>query len=184
VFSVEIAPQWLGESPEYRAVLDQPADFQGGPLARLAFRLYREFRGPDIFSPLAVEGLMLEIAAERARRECRPPGAKSPRWLARAEEVLRARFVAPPSLGELACEVGVHPVHLARTFRAKLGCSVGDYGRQLRVEYACQRLSSSDAPLVDIALAAGFADQSHFARTFRRFRGLTPANFRRLHRAR
>jgi AraC family transcriptional regulator len=183
VFSIEIASHWLGESPEYRTVLEQPADFQGGPLAQLAFRLYREFRRPDIFSPLAVEGLMLEFAAERARRECRPPRGRPPHWLARAEEVLRAEFAAPPTLGELAGEVGVHPVHLARTFRAKLGCSVGDYVRQLRVEYACQRLSTSDAPLVDIALDAGFTDQSHFARTFRRFRGLTPATFRRLHRS-
>ena len=184
VFSIEIASHWLGESPEYRTVLEQPADFQGGPLARLAFRLYREFRRPDAFSPLAVEGLMLEFAAERARHKNRPGRVRPPRWLTRAQEVLSARFVAPPSLAELAAEIGVHPVHLARAFRACLGCTVGDYVRQLRVEYACQRLMASDATLVDIALDAGFADQSHFARTFRRLRGVTPTAFRRLSRSR
>jgi len=184
VFSVEVASHWLAKSPGYGTVLEEPADIQGGPLARLSFRLYREFLRPDAFSPLAVEGLMLEFAAERARHADRPLRGRPPLWLARAQEVLRARFIAPPSLVELAEEVGVHPVHLARTFRSHLGCTVGDYVRQLRVEYACQRLTASDAPLVDIALDAGFADQSHFARTFRRLRGLTPAAFRRLHRSR
>jgi AraC family transcriptional regulator len=180
VFSVEVASHWLGQTPDYRTVLEEPVDFQGGPLSRLAFRLYREFRRPDAFSPLAVEGLMLEFAAERARHKNRPGRVRPPRWLTRAQEVLSARFVAPPSLAELAAEIGVHPVHLARAFRACLGCTVGDYVRQLRVEYACQRLTASDASLVDIALDAGFADQSHFARTFRRLRGVTPTAFRRL----
>src|SRR6185312_13324665 len=103
-------------------------------------------------------GLMLEFAAERARHADRPLRGRPPLWLARAQELLRVRFVAPPSLVELAGEVGVHPVHLARTFRSHIGCTVGDYVRQLRVEYACQRLTASDAPLVDIAMDAGFAD--------------------------
>jgi AraC family transcriptional regulator len=184
VFSVEVASHWLGKSPKYRTVLDEPADFQGGTLARLAFSLYREFRQPDTFSPLAVEGLMLEFAAERGREENRRRRGRPPHWLSRAQEALQVRFAAPPTLDALACELGVHPVHLARAFRANVGCSVGEYVRQRRVEHACQQLTVSDVPLVDIALAAGFADQSHFTRTFKRLRGLTPATFRRLHRSR
>jgi AraC family transcriptional regulator len=184
IFSVEVGPHWLRDAPEYRSALEAPADFRGGPMARLAAHLYREFRRPDRFSPLAVEGLMLELVAERGRCEERRAGRRPPPWLVQAQEVLRDRFAAPLSLAELANEVGIHPVHLARTFRAHYGCSVGDYLRQLRVDYASQQLTATDAPLVAIALAAGFADQSHFTRTFRRLRGLTPAAFRSLHRAR
>jgi AraC family transcriptional regulator len=183
IFSVEVQSHWLGGAPEFRPVWEAPADFRGGPLARLAFRLYREFHRPDRFAPLAVEGLVLELVAERGRRGGRRAGGGPP-WLARAEEVLRARLAAPPSLTELAAEVGVNPVHLARTFRAHRGYSAGEYVRRQRVEVACQHLVASDAPLAHIALAAGFADQSHFTRTFRRFRGVTPAAFRRLHRPR
>jgi AraC family transcriptional regulator len=183
VFSVEAGTHWLREAPEYRAALDTPADFQGGLLSRLAFRLYREFCRPDACSPLAVEGLVLELVAERVRRTPHGTG-QDPGWLVRAREVLHDRFTSPPSLGGLAQEVGIHPVHLARTFRTRLGCSVGEYVRQRRVDYACRQLVASDMPLVEIALAAGFADQSHFARTFKRLRGLTPGEFRHLHRSR
>jgi AraC family transcriptional regulator len=183
-FNVEIAGHWLGESPVYRSVLNEPADFRGGPFVRLACRLYREFRQPDPFAPLAVEGLMLDLVASLARRRDHSACRRPPLWLARVRELLRARFVAPPCLAEMAREVGVHAVHLARTFRAHYGCSVGEYVRQLRVEFARQRLAKSDSPLAEIALDAGFFDQSHFTRVFKQFTGFSPSAYRAAFRAR
>ena len=62
--------------------------------------------------------------------------------------------------------------------------SPGEYVRRLRVEIACQRLASSDMPLAEIALAAGFSDQSHFTKTFRHYNGMTPGEYRRRLRSR
>ena len=81
-------------------------------------------------------------------------------------------------LVELAGAVGVHPTHLARVFRAHYGVSVGEYGRRLKVERAAKEVARSDTPLNVIALRAGFADQSHFTRVFKRYVGTTPARFR------
>jgi AraC family transcriptional regulator len=80
--------------------------------------------------------------------------------------------------------VGVHPAHLARVFRQQYGCTLGDYVRRLRVEFACRRMTTGDTPLVEIALAAGFADQSHFTKTFKSLVGITPAEFQRQFRPR
>jgi len=184
LFSVEAVPSRASASPHLGSCFDDPAEFHGGPLSRLASRLYRELRFPDAYSPLVVEGLVLELTAERGRIKSRVPAHLPPPWLTRAEAALRERFAMPPTLSELAAEVGVHPVHLARTFRVHFGCSVGAHIRQLRVEYASRRLANSEDPIVFIALAAGFVDQSHFVRTFKRLRGLTPGEFRNLHRAR
>jgi AraC family transcriptional regulator len=84
----------------------------------------------------------------------------------------------------LAAAVGVHPVHLARVFRKFHACSVGDYVRQLRIEYASRQLATTDQPLANIALAAGFADQSHFSRTFKQHTRMLPTEFRKLLRER
>ena len=54
------------------------------------------------------------------------------------------------------------------------GCVV----RHVRVEFARRELAVSEAPLGDIAAAAGFCDQSHFSRLFKRYIGLTPAEYR------
>jgi AraC family transcriptional regulator len=104
----------------------------------------------------------------------RPPG-----WLRIVRDLLHDRFQEELSLEEIAAAAGVHPAHLARVFRSHHGCSVGDYLRGLRVEFACRQLSSTDAALIDVALSAGFADQSHFTRCFKQATGLTPGQFRR-----
>jgi AraC family transcriptional regulator len=103
---------------------------------------------------------------------------RPPRWLASAEELLRARIGDRVSLGELAAVVGVHPAHLARAFRARYGVSVGEYGRRLRLEWATAEIARGDIPLAMIATQAGFADQSHFTRLFKLYVGMTPARYR------
>jgi AraC family transcriptional regulator len=112
------------------------------------------------------------------------PERTPPRWLLRARDLLHARFTQNLSLDEIASEAGVHPVHLARVFRRHFECTPGDYLRKLRVESACRQLTSSDMPLSEIALSAGFADQSHFTKNFRRLMQMTPGEFRRNFRSR
>jgi AraC family transcriptional regulator len=72
----------------------------------------------------------------------------------------------------------VHPDHLARAFKLRFGLPIGSYLRRLRLDWAATRLESNEQAISAIALAAGFADQSHFTRTFRRHTGLTPHEYR------
>ncbi len=177
-FIVEIDPKWLDRMGENGAAIDNSTDFPGGVLAGLGGRLYKEFRLMDDFSPLMIEGLMLEIVGEASRTLARSGVSNTPRWLKQAHELLQARFAERLTLDEVARIVQVHPVHLARVFHRHYQCTVGDYIRGLRIGFACHQLQTTDAPLVDIALAAGFCDQSHFTRTFRRQMGLVPSRFR------
>jgi AraC family transcriptional regulator len=178
-FHVEFSSPWLQRVREYAPVLDQPAEFQGGTPVRLASRLCSELREPDGLSPLAVEGLALELVVCTARQLHGKRAGKAPPWLRRAEEILAARFRDPPTIAELGQEVGIHPVHLATVFRRHLRCTPGEYVRRARVEFARGRLVGTAAPLVEISLEAGFAHQSHFCRVFKSITGLTPTAYRR-----
>jgi AraC family transcriptional regulator len=128
---------------------------------------------------LSIEGLVLELIAEASRAGANDPLDKSPRWLGEAEEFLRSNFSEPFDLGDLAKVVGVHPVHLARVFRRQKGCTIGEYVRHLRLDFAQRQLSETENSLSDIAAAAGFADHSHLTRTFKRYLGLTPSKYRK-----
>jgi AraC family transcriptional regulator len=75
--------------------------------------------------------------------------------------------------------VQVHPAHLSRAFRTHFKVSLGSYLRRLRLDWAREQLVHSAASLASVALAAGFADQSHFTRAFKRYTGLTPNTYRR-----
>jgi AraC family transcriptional regulator len=179
LFNIDLAPRRIEQMHEYCAVPACATNLEGGLLSWLATRLYREFRETDPLSALSIEGVALEMLAETARRLA-PAGTRRrpPRWLQQARDLLHERFGDPLTLDEIASAVGIHPVHLARVFRRHYRCTVGDYVRQLRVDFACRRLTSSDDPLLEIALAAGFCDQSQFCRTFRRLTGITPGEFR------
>ena len=88
---------------------------------------------------------------------------------------------AQPRLGvrDIAAEFNVHPVHLARAFRATWGCSPGELIRWRRVDRAAELLRSMELPAAHIAAETGFVDQSHMTRAFRAVYGTTPAAYRR-----
>jgi AraC family transcriptional regulator len=183
-FHLELSAALLECARQYAPLVDQPRCFgEGGPRL-LAQRLYSEFRRMDDLAPLVMEGLTLELLAETVRWTSRIPERKPPPWLRTVCDLLGARFAERLTLDEIAAVPGVHPAHLARVFRQVLGCTVGDYVRRLRIDFACRLLTRSDTPLVEIALAAGFVDQSHFSRTFRRQTGKSPAEFKKGHAAR
>lgn len=98
----------------------------------------------------------------------------------RACRILDECFREPLSVRRLAQDLGVHRVYLARVFRLQWDCSPRDYVQRLRVRAATGALASTGRALAEIALEAGFADQSHMTRIFRRRMGITPAAFRRL----
>jgi len=74
----------------------------------------------------------------------------------------------------------MQPPSLARAFRRRYGCTVGEYVRRLRIEFACRELAGSEKPLASIAQNAGFFDQSHFSKTFKLLTGQSPAAYRKL----
>jgi AraC family transcriptional regulator len=185
IFSVHIPPERLEQVRQHGPVLESPADFAAGAAAWLAARLYREFCAMDALAPLVMEGLVLEILGQASRRQAAAlPERKRPDWIEEARSLLQDRFAEDLSLGAVARAVGVHPVHLARAFRQHHGSTIGEYLRSLRVEFAARKLSSSDMPLLDIALAAGFSDQSKLSTTFKRAMGMTPTEYRVLFRPR
>ena len=151
-------------------------------VSRLARRLVLELSLRHTAAELAVEALALEMLVVAARAHLPDDGPRAPVWLTRVRDRLHDDFRHAPDLQTLAAGAGVHPAHLTRTFRRHFGRSIGGYLRQVRLDWAAQRLATSDDLLVDVAAQAGFADQSHFTRLFRQQIGCTPARYR--HRAR
>jgi AraC family transcriptional regulator len=156
-------------------------------MSRVAVELYEQLAvadggsalgrdiGRDIGRDLVLEGLALQLAGALARL---PVEEAAPRWLLRVAERLRAESHLQLQLAELAVEAGVHPVHLARAFRRHFGRSVGEEVRRLRVDSVRAALAQPGASIADAAFAAGFADQSHCSRVFRRHTGMSPAQYR------
>lgn len=181
---IEVAPERLDAIRPHSAVLDERRSFQGGALAMIARRMQEELRQTDDAALLAIEGLLLELVAAASRVRDRSLGRPPPAWLIAARDLIHSEPTARLTLAGIAAAVGVHPVTLARAFRTFFGCPVGEYVRRIRVELAGRWLADSDLGLAQIALSAGFCDQSHFSNVFRRINGLTPSRYRREARSR
>jgi AraC-like DNA-binding protein len=107
-----------------------------------------------------------------------PESLGGAREVAVARDILHTRMVDPPSLGELAALVGTSRFALLRAFRAQHGLPPHAYLNQLRVRRA-RALLDDGVPAAAVAVAVGFADQSHLSRHFRRLVGVTPGRYQR-----
>lgn len=160
--------------------LDSRMELTSARMSALSTRLYREFHRGDDVAALAIEGLVLELLAEAVRATTPPKTSAPPAWLTRVQELLGAVRGPPPTLAQLAREAGVSPTQLGRGFRQFFQCTPADHLRRSRLERASRALRETEHPLSDIALEAGYCDQSHMTREFSRRLHLTPAEYRRL----
>ena len=176
-FMIELEQKWLDTCRHFLRVFEGQRHFAGGLVSALALRIYRESRVKDSVAPVIVEGLMLELLGHASRSLIKTP-VRPPFWLTQARDLLHGRFNDSLNLVEIANTVGVHPTHLARTFKKHYRTTVGEYVRRLRLDWATRQLSETEDSIAEIALAAGFYDQSHFSHLFKQHTGFTPAEFR------
>jgi AraC family transcriptional regulator len=178
---IELSTPRLDEVRAFTNLFETPAHVKSGTLSLIMRRIYGELRGQARGFELVIEGLILEMLGQTFRQNNLSNRSTPPRWLTQAQELIHQHFAEKLSLRVIADAVQIHPSHLARTFRKHHRCSIGEYVRRLRIEYAAQEILQSASSLTDVSLAAGFSDQSHFTHEFKRQLRTTPAEYKKLH---
>jgi len=174
---VELDAARVDSLREHTRVFESTSAVSDDILTMIVAQMQREFRRSDSAAPLALEGHVFELLAHTERSK-HAAGAR-PLWLAELRALIHDRFREQGlRMSDLAGAVGVHPVHVARMFRAEYGVTPGAYLRRVRLDWAADELSRGERALAEIAEDAGFADQSHFTRAFRRAFSVTPALWR------
>jgi len=105
---------------------------------------------------------------------------KPPAWVKRLRQELEDLPLAKVSVAERARAAGAHPAQASRLFRRCFGVSITEHAHSQSIRRAVEPLACSDMPLSEVALKAGFYDQSHMTRVFRRILGRTPGAQRAL----
>lgn len=100
-----------------------------------------------------------------------------PSWLDHVSSLLREDPAR--KISELARMVGLHPSWLGAAYRHVAGEGLMDTAARHRVEHATRSLRETNASFAEIAIEAGFCDQSHMIRTFRRILGRLPSAVRK-----
>lgn len=177
-FHVEIFPEWFSS-------FDIPVDAVEGSISiadpqvkMLMYTIFKETKLNRATKQLAIDALLIEIFGLLSHTAGKTTG-KKPGWVGKVRDALH-----DPSenwqLADLAKLADVHPVHLSRTFSKYFNATLGDYIRTVKVQQALSLLPDKEISLTDIAIQCGFADQSHFIRSFKSYQQLTPLRYRKL----
>jgi AraC family transcriptional regulator len=167
---LEFEPTWLrriGIDPGF----GQTRYWTGGKAAAAALRLAKALNKP---LPAMERTLAVEAFFQIALTERRPA---RPAWLDYVTTTLRNE--PRTSVNAIAARLDLNPCWLGRAYRAFVGEGMLETSSRHRIERAAELLMRSNQPLAEIAVHAGFYDQSHMSRCFRAALGRTPLQMRK-----
>jgi AraC family transcriptional regulator len=172
LLDLEIETGWLNDAEQEFKLVSGARMFRGGLPYLLGLRIYRQLSDDSCeIEDAATELLGFFFAGPLDRHR--------PDWFNRALQICSEFHDEQLSLAKLALFLGVHPVHVARSFRRFMGCTFGDHLAEIRLQKACQLLRNSKNPIVEVAYASGYADHAHLCRALKKSTGLTPSAFRK-----
>ncbi len=178
---VEIFADFLDNTVPFRfsnLLLNNPAVNQH--LGRLLLQAFASFETPT--SRLEKDDLLTELLGEAFRHcaDTRPEQDRigvEHRAVRMVKELLHSSPEKNVSLTELAALTQLNKHYLLATFKREVGISPHAYQTSLRI-YKAQDLLSKGLPVAQVALDTGFSDQSHLTHVFKKYRFITPGQFR------
>ena len=143
----------------------------------LILNIYREIIAADEFSNLSIHLLLLNLIHNAGKYKTI---RYLPSWVNIVKDQLHENWNRSISLQTLADEANIHPVTISKYFPKYFSCTLGQYMRKLKIERSLALVKSPDATLAGVAYECGFADQSHFIRTFKQLTGFLPGYYQKL----
>lgn len=172
-----LSREWLApDDPDAGFPVFDPVIDDAGLVARWT-SLCRDFASdPEHASREALQQAVHALVDAYGRSSDTVLSDSNKQGIERVKRYLAKHLDRRVTIEELAEQASMSRSHLSRVFTASEGLPPHTYQNQLRVDRAKALLASGE-PLADVAVAAGFSDQSHFSRVFREFTGATPSQY-------
>ncbi|HEX8737562.1 MAG TPA: helix-turn-helix transcriptional regulator, partial [Pyrinomonadaceae bacterium] len=143
----------------------------------IMLKIYKELISGDGFSDSSIKMLLLNLIHANPKDESANP---FPGWIKTIAELTRDKWNESLTLKDLSEAAGVHPITVSKHFPRYFSCTFGEYMRRLKIEKSLYFLKVSRFSLTEIAVECGFADQSHFIRTFKQLTGFLPNKYKKI----
>jgi AraC family transcriptional regulator len=175
LLNLQLAPEWLDAMGEAVRPWPRATNVIALDAYSTGVALHHGF---DSLTVTASDNLAVEVVAQVAREQRLPPFKP---WMARALEFVHSALTHERELSLRAAAeyAGIHPIHLARSFRKYRGITFSQYVLAERLRLGLRRLLESSDSITRIAMECGFADHPHFCRAVKSVTGFAPSHFRR-----
>jgi len=177
-FHVELGTEWFASFDMINNITEGSIDISNPRVKTLMYNIFKEMKQAGDTGQLSIDALLLEIFVLLGKKKGTVV-KKKPKWVSTIREILHE---TPDNwqLADLAKTLNVHPAHLSRDFSKYFDTTLGNYIRSIKVQRALTLLPNRELSLTDISFECGFADQSHFIRSFRSYYHVTPLFYRKL----
>jgi AraC-like DNA-binding protein len=179
VLNIEIKNSWLEKYSISNENIENHIAENTVEFKHSVKKIHSEYLISDSFSHLGIETSVLKSLSDIIYRGSVLKHS-TPEWVYKVKEMLHYEEPAKLNLSFISKAAGLHPVHVSRDFSRYFLCSMSEYVRRLKIEKAEVYLKSNCYSLAEITYKCGFADQSHFTREFKRIKGVTPNEYRKL----
>jgi AraC family transcriptional regulator len=173
--NLEIEQSFLTEYEIVESAIDETIN-RNNDAKFLLLRVYKELTVADELSAISIRMLLLDLINYSLPFHVKE---KRPKWIIEIENIIQIKWDEHLSLNDLSTAVNVHPVTISKMFHKYHSCTLGQYMRKLKIEKALTLIKTSNYSLTEIAFECGFADQSHFTRTFKHMTGLLPHDYQK-----
>jgi AraC family transcriptional regulator len=143
----------------------------------LILKIFKETITSDAFSSDSITMLFSQLSNTHKHLD---RYEKSPYWVKSLKELLNDCWNENPNLHDLAQVLQLNPITISKHFPKYFGCTLGEYMRRIKINRSLSLIQSNQSNLTEISLECGFADQSHFIRTFKNLTGFLPKQFQKL----
>lgn len=178
VLSLFFGNTWLDKQGDFPNDF-KSCTFKSAKMKILFDKISEEMKTNDPFGCMIMEGLALEVFGEILRHISGKNVSSGEEIAQKAMEYLHDNIEGTVYLRDLSDALNVQKIYIARSFKKATGFSIGEYMRKIKVQKACELLQHTSLPICEIALDAGFCDQSHLNNVFKREIRTTPLVYRK-----
>lgn len=175
-FHIELKQESLNRLLENRTLLEGSNKLEDPDSHIVIAKIYNEFIVQDSFSKIGIDALIIQLVDGINNNIALK--ANTSTWLKELTNIIYEENELH-SLKELSHRLGVHPVHISRTFSKHFKCSLSEYIRMVKIKKSIPLILAKKLSLGEISYICGFSDQSHFSRTFKNYFEVTPNKFKR-----
>lgn len=177
-FHIELASSWFDFFDLKKDEFSGSFKIHHPQIKLMIYDILKESKNLESGSERNIDFILVNIFSEMSK-EMRIESMKKPDWVNNLKEILSDSSCDSLSLKQIARLINIHPVHLSRDFHKYFQCNLGEYSRKQKIERSLSLLYNSKKSLFDIAYECGYADQSHFIRSFKKEIGLSPLKYRK-----
>ena len=176
-FHLELDQHWLNRFDLSLEQIKGSINVKNPCVKNSMMNIVIESKTDDNYDELSTQFLIFEILGELKHETATKYSMKAPSWGKKLEELVNDGDNTKLTIEGISNEIGIHPVHLSRSFHKYYRTTFGEYCRNIKLDRAISLILSKKLTHSEVAHACHFYDQSHFISSFKRRFKITPRQF-------